>query len=90
MNAIEIKDATKQYKEFLLDHVSFALPQGAILGLVGENGAGKSTTIKLVMNAIERDGGTIHVLGEDNTSSAFQSVKECSCTVRKQATENKR
>ena len=76
MNAIEIKDATKQYKEFLLDHVSFALPQGAILGLVGENGAGKSTTIKLVMNAIERDGGTIHVLGEDNTSSAFQSVKE--------------
>ncbi|MEA4913229.1 MAG: ABC transporter ATP-binding protein [Christensenella sp.] len=76
MNAIEVKDATKQYDGFLLDHVSFTLPQGAILGLVGENGAGKSTTIKLIMNAIGRDGGTIRVLGEDNTSPVFQSVKD--------------
>lgn len=76
MNAIELQQVSKRYEGFLLDRVSFTLPRGAILGLVGENGAGKSTTIKLIMNAIRRDGGTIRVLGEDNTSNAFQTVKE--------------
>ena len=76
MNAIEVNGISKQYKDFLLDNVSFSLPMGTILGLVGENGAGKSTTIKLIMNAISRDGGSIRVLGEDNTSPAFHSVKE--------------
>ena len=76
MNAIEVNGISKQYKDFLLDNVSFALPKGTILGLVGENGAGKSTTIKLIMNAIARDSGSIRVLGEDNTSPAFHSVKE--------------
>ena len=46
------------------------------MGLVGENGAGKSTTIKLIMNAARRDGGTVSVLGTDNRSAAFGSVKE--------------
>jgi len=76
MNAIELNGVTKQYKEFLLDNVSFSLPRGAILGLVGENGAGKSTTIKLIMNAIRRDGGSIRVLGEDNTAQAFEALKQ--------------
>ena len=76
MNAIELSRVSKTYEGFLLDNISFTLPQGAILGLVGENGAGKSTTIKLMMNAIARDGGSIRILGEDNTSSAFQSIKE--------------
>ena len=49
MNAIELDGITKRYDGFLLDNVSFSLPRGAILGLVGENGAGKSTTIKLIM-----------------------------------------
>ena len=76
MNAIELHGVTKQYDGFLLDNVSFALPRGAILGLVGENGAGKSTTIKLIMDAIRRDAGEIRVLGEDNQSSVFRAVKE--------------
>ena len=76
MNAIEAIGLSKQYKDFLLDNVSFSLPMGTILGLVGENGAGKSTTIKLIMNAISRDGGSIRVLGEDNASPAFHLVKE--------------
>jgi len=76
MNAIELHGVTKQYDGFLLDNVSFALPRGAILGLVGENGAGKSTTIKLIMDAIRRDAGEIRVLGEDNQSPAFRAVKE--------------
>ena len=76
MNAIELHGVTKRYDGFLLDNVSFALPRGAILGLVGENGAGKSTTIKLIMDAIRRDAGEIRVLGEDNQSSVFRAVKE--------------
>lgn len=76
MNAIEVNGVSKQYEGFLLDNVSFTLPRGTILGLVGENGAGKSTTIKLIMNAISRDGGSIRVLGEDNLSPAFQLVKD--------------
>ena len=76
MNAIELKNVTKRYEGFTLKDISFALPQGAILGLVGENGAGKSTTIKLIMNAIRSDGGSIQVLGSDNTSPAFLHVKD--------------
>ena len=76
MNAIELHGVTKRYDGFLLDNVSFALPRGAILGLIGENGAGKSTTIKLIMDAIRRDAGEIRVLGEDNQSPAFHAVKE--------------
>ena len=55
MNAIECRDLTKAYRGFTLDHLTFSLPAGCILGLVGENGAGKSTTLKLLMNAISRD-----------------------------------
>ncbi len=73
--AIELKNVTKKYKDFTLD-VSFSLPQGAIMGFVGENGAGKSTTIKLIMDAIKRDSGTITVLGTDNTSKDFTLTKQ--------------
>jgi len=76
VNAIELKNVTKRYEGFTLNNISFTLPQGAILGLVGENGAGKSTTIKLIMHAIQSDGGSIRVLGEDNTGAAFQDVKD--------------
>lgn len=76
MNAIEIKDLYKNYGDFSLDHISFDLPAGCILGLVGENGAGKSTTINLIMNAVARDGGSVNVLGVDNQSKEFGAVKE--------------
>ena len=76
MNAIELKNVTKRYEGFTLKDISFVLPQGAILGLVGENGAGKSTTIKLIMNAIRSDGGSISVLGTNNTSPSFLQVKD--------------
>lgn len=66
MNALEIKNLTKSYKEFKLDNVSFTLPQGCIMGLIGENGAGKSTIINLIMDLIHRDSGEIYVLGKDN------------------------
>ena len=76
MNAIEIKGLEKRYEGFRLGSFDLTLPSGCIMGLVGENGAGKSTTIKLIMNAIGRDAGEISVLGVDNRSAGFRDVKE--------------
>ena len=76
MNAIEIKGLEKRYDGFQLGSFDMTLPSGCIMGLVGENGAGKSTTIKLIMNAIGRDAGEISVLGVDNKSAGFRNVKE--------------
>ena len=76
MNAIELKGLIKEYPGFRLGSLDLALPSGSIIGLVGENGAGKSTTIKLIMNAIKRDAGSVSVLGVDNQSRAFSGIKE--------------
>ena len=76
MNAIEIKGLEKRYDGFQLGSFDLTLPSGCIMGLVGENGAGKSTTIKLIMNAIGRDAGEISVLSVDNRSAGFRDVKE--------------
>lgn len=75
-NAIEIRGLCKRYKGFSLDDLNLDLPYGCVLGLVGENGAGKSTTIRLIMDALERDGGTVSVLGADNKSKEFLERKE--------------
>lgn len=64
--ALELKNVTKRYPDFMLDSVDLALPRGCIMGFVGENGAGKSTTIQLILDLIRRDGGQIAVLGQDN------------------------
>ena len=75
-NAIEIRGLTKRYRDFALEGLDLDLPYGCVLGLVGENGAGKSTTIRLIMDALERDGGTVTVLGRDNRSREFLDLKE--------------
>lgn len=75
MNAIEIRDLCKYYADFKLDHLNLTLPTGCIMGLVGENGAGKSTTIKLILDMIKRDSGTVTLLGKDNKTD-FRLTKE--------------
>ncbi len=67
MNALEIKNLTKSYPGFILDNLNLTLPSGCIMGLIGENGAGKSTTIKLILDMIHKDSGSITILGKDNT-----------------------
>ena len=74
-NALEVRNLTKKYSGFTLDHVNITLPTGCIMGFIGENGAGKSTTIKLLLDLIHRDGGTVSVLGEDHIS-ANKRIKE--------------
>lgn len=66
MNAIEIRNLTKDYPRFKLDNLNLTLPSGCIMGLIGENGAGKSTTIKLILDMIHKDSGTVTILGRDN------------------------
>ncbi len=62
---IELKGVSKNYGDFKLDNISFAVPEGCICGFIGQNGAGKTTTIKLILDIIKRDGGEIKVFGED-------------------------
>ena len=66
MNLLEVKSITKKYKAFSLGPIDLALPQGTILGLIGRNGSGKTTTIKAILNMINLDGGSISVFGMDH------------------------
>ena len=66
MNALELKNVSKSFSGFCLDNISLTLPSGCIMGLIGENGAGKSTTIKLILDMLHKDSGTITILGKDN------------------------
>lgn len=63
MNAIEVKNLTKKFDRFTLDNISFELPSGCILGLIGENGAGKSTTINSLLGVISYE-GDIKIFGQ--------------------------
>lgn len=73
--ALKLENVSKIYTDFKLEHVNINLPQGCIMGFIGENGAGKSTTIKLILDLIKRDEGTITILGKDNKTE-LRSVKE--------------
>lgn len=65
MNAIELRGLKKSFPDFTLGPVDLAVPEGTILGLIGENGAGKSTTIKLMLGLLRTDGGSITILGQN-------------------------
>lgn len=70
MDAIlQVENLTKQYAGFQLDHVSFSVPKGTIMGLIGENGAGKSTIINAILDLIHKDGGTVAFWGQELSSS---------------------
>lgn len=71
-NAIEICGLTKHYDGFTLDNVSFSVPVGSIMGFIGQNGAGKSTTIKAILNIIGVDGGEIKLLGKDYIKDEYE------------------
>lgn len=74
-NCIEIKGINKKYAQFELNNVSFTVPCGTVMGFIGENGAGKSTTIKAVLGLMKPDSGDITVLGE-NSQNLSKELKE--------------
>ncbi|PEE35123.1 ABC transporter ATP-binding protein [Bacillus pseudomycoides] len=74
-NIVELKNISKTYKEFSLKNVSFNIKKGFVTGFIGANGAGKSTTIKLIMDLINKDSGDIKVFGKDYQKDQV-SIKE--------------
>lgn len=75
-NAIEIQGLTKRYDGFTLDSVSFNVPKGSIMGFIGQNGAGKSTTINTILGIIRPDEGSIRVFGMDSRKQEQQIKKD--------------
>ena len=76
MNAIKLSHINKSFGDSAIRDLNLTVPSGTICGLVGENGAGKSTTIRLLMGALRPDSGTASVLGVDVSSPEFRDVKE--------------
>ncbi|URZ18133.1 ABC transporter ATP-binding protein [Clostridium felsineum] len=74
-NILEVKNVTKNYKGFSLNNMNFTLEKGYIMGFIGSNGAGKSTTIKLIMNLVKKNSGEIKVFGFDNVKNE-KEIKE--------------
>lgn len=73
--AVNIRGLSKAYKDFSLKDVDILLPKGAIMGLIGENGAGKSTTLKAMLDIVRRDSGGVEILGLDLDTDQ-QRIKE--------------
>ena len=72
---IELKNVKKDYGDFVLDNISFAVPTGSVCGFIGQNGAGKTTTIQIILDAIKRDAGEVYVFGK-NINEGMASLKE--------------
>ena len=74
-NIIEISKINKKYDDFQLEDVSFVLPKGYIMGFVGQNGSGKTTTIRSILNMAKLDSGKITVFGLDSVKDTI-AIKE--------------
>ena len=74
-NVLELSNVSKSYEDFKLDNVSFSIPKGCICGFIGQNGAGKSTTIRSLLNIIHTDDGEIKILGLDHIKDS-KEIKE--------------
>ncbi len=77
MELLEVRNLSKEYKTFLLDNISFTLARGYIMGYVGQNGAGKSTTLNLITNICKSSSGEIYVDGitcEEDESRYKESI----------------
>ena len=74
-NILEIKDLNKAYDGFALKNVSFSLPKGYIMGFVGQNGSGKTTTIRSILDMAKIDSGKISVFGLDSVTDSI-AIKE--------------
>lgn len=75
-NYLDVKNLSKSFDGFQLNNISFTLPKGYIMGLIGPNGSGKTTTIKLILNMLKRDSGSVKILGFDNISDEQKAKSE--------------
>ncbi|KML00621.1 MULTISPECIES: ABC transporter ATP-binding protein [Bacillus] len=64
-HVIEFKDVSKRFKDFAVQDLNLQVKKGFVTGFIGENGAGKSTTIKMIMNLLRPDAGEVKIFGLD-------------------------
>ena len=76
MSAIKIKNLSKSFGDFSLNIKELDIKEGYVTGFIGPNGSGKTTTIKLIMNMLKKDNGTIEILGKE--------YKECDLYIKEQ------
>ena len=77
MDVLSVKRLRKHYPNFTLDNISFSIKQGRIMGLIGKNGAGKSTILKSILGLIHADEGLVEMFGKDfkqNEESCKQDI----------------
>ena len=74
-NYLEVKNLSKSFDNFRLHDITFTLPKGYIMGLIGPNGSGKTTTIKLILNMLKRTDGEVKILGLDNIADEQAAKK---------------
>ena len=65
MNAIEINSLRKDFDNFSLKIEDLKIPQGFVTGFIGPNGSGKTTTIKLILNMLRRDSGSVKLFNQE-------------------------
>ncbi len=75
-SALTVSGLTKKYREFTLSDISFEVPQGTIVGLIGENGAGKSTIINAVLGLTQKDAGEVTILGKNEQEIDFAACNQ--------------
>lgn len=71
--AFEMRDISIRYPHFSMENLNLSLPKGQVMGLVGVNGAGKSTTIRMLMGLVKADAGSVRVLGYDLPAQQVQA-----------------
>jgi ABC-2 type transport system ATP-binding protein len=74
--AVHLEGVGKRYPHFTLDDINLELPAGSIMGLIGANGAGKSTTIRIIMGLVHQDRGTVRVLGHSMPAEQVEAKRE--------------
>lgn len=75
MSMLRVQNLYKTYPSFALKDVSFSLESGRIMGLIGKNGAGKSTTLKAMLGMVSPDSGKVEMLGEIFTPTKHSANK---------------
>ena len=76
MYALEVNNLNKSYGDFSLKDICLKLPKGSIMGLIGENGAGKSTTFKAILDLVKKDSGKVAFYGECLNDEAKELKEE--------------
>ena len=81
---IKVNNLSKQFKEIkAVDDLSFTVEQGDVYGFLGQNGAGKSTTIRMLLTLIKPTGGDISIFGKSLTSNRSEILKQVGAVIEK-------